>query len=51
MAVKRLEFAPVFPIHIFICIPLPGEEREAPADDLTIEECGKGREPWCKMEG
>ncbi len=33
---------PVLLINIFVRVPFSGEERVLLADDLTIEECGKG---------
>lgn len=33
---------PVLSVHIFISIPLPGEEGALQADDLSGKECGEG---------
>ena len=35
-------------INIFVCIPLSCKEGKPLADDLTIKECGEGRELFCK---
>ena len=34
---------PMLTIHIFICIPFPGEKRPFPADDFSGKERGQSR--------
>lgn len=36
---KRLEPAPMLPVHILVSVPFTSEERVATADDLTVKEC------------